>query len=258
MAARISRRRFMTGAAALGGAAALTGCAPLDAVTRSGTLNAGEDLTKVTQRFLLSPSSMAKEFSIPDITPTFRANGSVNPQDADYLALAADGFADFKLQVGGLVQMPMQFSLADLRAMPARTQITRHDCVEGWSCVGQWKGVQLAHILDLVKLKPEARYMVFRCFDTFVQTLDGGLRYYESHDLEDSYHPQTILAYEMNGQALPIAHGAPLRLRVERQLGYKMAKYLMSIEAVADFADIGGGKGGFWEDYADYAWYAGI
>jgi DMSO/TMAO reductase YedYZ molybdopterin-dependent catalytic subunit len=142
--------------------------------------------------------------------------------------------------------------------MPSRTQITRHDCVEGWSCIGQWQGVQLGRVLDAVQLKPAARYVVFYCADTFVQTLDGGIRYYESHDLEDAYHPQTILAYAMNGAPLPIAHGAPLRLRVERQLGYKMAKYVMRIEAVESCAGIGQGKGGFWEDYADYAWYAGI
>ncbi len=258
MAARINRRALLQGAAASAGAVALAGCAPLDGVTTSGTLQAAEGLTRTTQRFFLSPSSMAKEFSPADISRNFRANGSTNPAEPEYVALAGHGFADWRLKVGGLVEQPTAFSLADLRAMPSRTQITRHDCVEGWSCIGQWKGVQLAHVLTLVKLKPSARYLVFNCADQLVQTLDGSGRYYESHDLEDSFHPQTILAYEMNGAPLPVAHGAPLRLRVERQLGYKMAKYIMTIDAVESFAEIGRGKGGFWEDFADYQWYAGI
>jgi DMSO/TMAO reductase YedYZ molybdopterin-dependent catalytic subunit len=151
----------------------------------------------------------------------------------------------------------MEFSLTDLRAMPSRTQITRHDCVEGWSCIGKWTGVQLAKVLEQTGLKPEARFIVFRCADELEKTLDGSGRYYESLALEDAYHPQTILAYDMNGAPLTVPHGAPLRVRVERQLGYKMAKYLMAIEAVASFADLGRGHGGFWPDRG-YDWYAGI
>jgi DMSO/TMAO reductase YedYZ molybdopterin-dependent catalytic subunit len=258
MADKISRRTLLTGVAATTGAAALAACAPFDAVTGSGVLQTAEGLTRATQRFFLSPSSMAKEFNEADISAYFRANGSVDPTEPDYVALATNGFADWRLKVGGLVERPLELSLADLRAMPSRTQITRHDCVEGWSCVGKWKGVPLAHVLNLAKLKPTARYIVFTCADHLVQTLDGTGRYYESHDLEDSFHPQTILAYQMNGETLPIAHGAPLRLRVERQLGYKMAKFIMTIDAVDSFAEIGRGKGGFWEDYAAYQWYAGI
>jgi DMSO/TMAO reductase YedYZ molybdopterin-dependent catalytic subunit len=148
-------------------------------------------------------------------------------------------------------------SLSDLRSMPSRTQITRHDCVEGWSCIGKWKGVQLSTILAKVGLRPKAKYIVFRCADSLEQTLDGSGKYYESIAIEDAYHPQTILAYEMNDVPLPVAHGAPLRLRLERQLGYKMAKYIMEIEALESFADIGRGRGGFWEDRG-YEWYAGI
>ncbi len=169
------------------------------------------------------------------------------------MALAANNFADWKLKVDGLVESPSEFSLAELRAMPSRTQITRHDCVEGWSCIGKWKGVQLAHVLDQVKLKPEARYIVFHCADT----LYGEAFYYESIGLEDALHPQTILAYEMNDETLTIPHGAPLRVRIERQLGYKMAKYIMRIEAVESYADLFGGNGGFWEDRG-YEWYGGI
>jgi DMSO/TMAO reductase YedYZ molybdopterin-dependent catalytic subunit len=137
--------------------------------------------------------------------------------------------------------------------MPSRTQITRHDCVEGWSAIGKWKGAELTPLLQSVGLKPEARYLVFHCADT----LEPGARYYESIDLIDAFHPQTILAYDMNDAALTVPHGAPIRLRVERQLGYKHAKYVMRIEAVSSYASIAGGNGGFWEDRG-YAWYAGI
>jgi DMSO/TMAO reductase YedYZ molybdopterin-dependent catalytic subunit len=137
--------------------------------------------------------------------------------------------------------------------MPARTQITRHDCVEGWSAIGQWTGAPLKLLLDAAGLKQSARYIVFHCADRI-----GGAPYYESIDLIDAFHPQTILAWALNGQMLPVQNGAPLRLRVERQLGYKHAKYVMRAEAVASLAGIGGGKGGFWEDRSDYEWYAGI
>ena len=161
---------------------------------------------------------------------------------------------DYRLQVIGLIEQPASFTLTELREMPSRTQITRHDCVEGWSAIGKWKGVPLSALLDRVRPKPEARYAVFYCADPMDRQ---GRRYYESIDMEDAYHPQTILAYELNGQSLPIANGAPIRLRVERQLGYKMAKYVMSIQLVESFDKIGGGKGGFWEDQG-YEWYAGI
>ena len=137
--------------------------------------------------------------------------------------------------------------------MPSRTQITRHDCVEGWSAIGQWTGVPLGRLLGEAGLRPAARYVVFHCADDF----DGSL-YYESIDLADAHHPQTILAYAMNGAPLPIGHGAPLRLRVERQLGYKQAKFVMRLEVVASLAAIGAGKGGYWEDAIGYDWYAGI
>ena len=144
-------------------------------------------------------------------------------------------------------------SLADLRALAARTQITRHDCVEGWSAIGQWTGVPLGEVLKAAGLAANARYIVFHCADN----LDGQGLYYESIDLFDAFHPQTILAYAMNGRPLQIGHGAPVRLRVERQLGYKHAKFVMRIEAAESLAAFGYGKGGFWEDRG-YAWYAGI
>jgi DMSO/TMAO reductase YedYZ molybdopterin-dependent catalytic subunit len=255
---RPSRRWLLSGAASSLGALMLSGCDDLSRSPRfRRVLYTGEDVNYLVQRALLSPASMAREFPESEISANFRANGSISPDSAAYKALAANDFVDWRLDVGGLVEKPAKFSLADLRAMPARTQITRHDCVEGWSCIGKWTGVQLAHVLQQAGLKPNARYIVFTCADKLEQTLDNSGQYYETIDLEDAFHPQTILAYEMNGAPLRVPHGAPLRVRIERQLGYKMAKYVMRIEAVESFADRGRGRGGFWEDRG-YDWYAGI
>jgi DMSO/TMAO reductase YedYZ molybdopterin-dependent catalytic subunit len=254
----INRRRFLGRVVPGAGALALAGCDALSESPRfRDVLSSAEDLTMKVQRFLLSQDSLAREFTEADISPDFRANGTTNPSSAEYRALTENGFADWRLQVGGLVERPAEFSLDDLRAMPSRTQITRHDCVEGWSSIGKWSGVQLSRVLDQVGLKPEARYIVSTCADDLGRSLDGNNRYYESIDLFDALHPQTILAYEMNDQVLPIAHGAPLRMRVERQLGYKMAKYIMRIDAVDSLAAIGRGNGGYWPDRG-YDWYAGI
>ena len=168
--------------------------------------------------------------------------------------MVGNGFRDYRLAFGGLVSQPFSLSLDELRALPSRTQITRHDCVEGWSAIGKWKGVQLGALLERAKVLPAARYVVFRCADK----LDpDGPAYYESIDLEDAHHPQTILAYDLNDAPLPVANGAPIRVRVERQLGYKMAKYIMAIDLVESLDAIEGGKGGYWEDQG-YEWYAGI
>lgn len=249
-----SRRGFLMSALGSAGAALLSGC---DAAYRSkwlpGVLGVGESLNRLSQRLIAPRRAMAQEFSEKDLSPYFRSNGTRNPDDAGYQALAAGGFADWRLQVGGLVRTPTSFSLQQLRAMPSRTQITRHDCVEGWSAIGKWTGVPLAAVLAIVQPQSGARYAVFHCADP----MGDGDRYYESVDMDDACHPQTILAYELNGAALPIANGAPLRVRVERQLGYKMAKYLMRIELVESYAAIGRGKGGYWEDRG-YEWYAGI
>jgi DMSO/TMAO reductase YedYZ molybdopterin-dependent catalytic subunit len=178
--------------------------------------------------------------------------------DADYQALAAGGFKDWRLVVDGLVDHPQSLSLAEVRALPARTQITRHDCVEGWSGVAEWTGARMAALLALAGMKPQARYVVLHCADTFDPGARQGMRkYYETLDLIDALHPQTILAYQMNGQTLAIPHGAPLRLRAERHLGYKQAKYVMRVEVTDRFDNIGGGKGGFWPDRG-YERYAGI
>jgi DMSO/TMAO reductase YedYZ molybdopterin-dependent catalytic subunit len=254
----INRRSLLTGLAA-GGLLPLAGCS-LDSRSPGvmSILDKAEYLTEGVQRALLAPRlALAPEFSPGMITPTFKPNGSIDPDDPDYVALRQNGFADWKLAVGGLVERPMSLSLADLRALPSRSQITRHDCVEGWSCIGKWKGAQLSALLAIAGLKPQARYIAFFCADTLEQTLDNTGRYYETIDFIDAFHPQTILAYEMNYAPLKVEHGAPLRLRVERQLGYKMAKYIMRIEAIDSFARLSRGQGGFWEDRG-YEWYAGI
>jgi DMSO/TMAO reductase YedYZ molybdopterin-dependent catalytic subunit len=252
---RFGRRRLLGGMAAGLSALTLGGCDKLSQnTTVIRILDSAEALTRSVQRAITGRRSMAAEFAESDISPDFRSNGTHNPEDADYQALARSGFADWRLDVGGLVERPMRLSLEDIRALPPRTQITRHDCVEGWSCIGKWKGARLSSLLDRVGVRPDARYVMFFCADP----MDiSGAKYYESTDLEDAYHPQTILAYEMNDQPLPIPYGAPLRLRNERQLGYKMAKYIMRIELVDSFARIGQGRGGYWEDQG-YEWYAGI
>src|SRR6187200_1262128 len=252
------RRGFLTRGLAAASTALLAGCDELsDPPWVKRVLDSAEELTRVSQRALLSPTAFAREYTEADLSPAFKANGSTDPGDPIYKAHAANDFADWKLGIGGLVETPLELSLAELRAMPARTQITRHDCVEGWSCIGKWTGVPLKALLDRAQLKPTARYIVFHCADDLAETGDDSGKYYESIGLVDAFHPQTILAYQMNGAALPIPHGAPLRLRVERQLGYKMAKYVMGIEAVENVAGIRGGRGGFWEDRG-YEWYAGI
>jgi DMSO/TMAO reductase YedYZ molybdopterin-dependent catalytic subunit len=253
-----SRRQLLTRALGASALLTLSGCDRLSQSTAARHALANvEDLDSWLQRHLMSRRTLAREYSTADISRQFRANGSIGVDDPDYIRLAQGGFADWRLTVDGLVERPLSLSLEELRALPTRTQITCHDCVEGWSCVGQWTGVRLSTVLQMARLRPLARYIVFHCADALEQTLDGTGQYYESIDLIDAFHPQTILAYDMNGSTLPIAHGAPLRLRVERQLGYKMAKYVMRIEALDSFSALGRGRGGFWEDRG-YEWYAGI
>jgi DMSO/TMAO reductase YedYZ molybdopterin-dependent catalytic subunit len=232
----------------------LSGCDKIAAAPATGTLlDLGEKATFAAQRLVTDRSALAQEFGAADMSPVFRTNGTARPSSDAYAALAASGFADWRLVIDGLVARPLSLSLAQLQAGPRRTQITRHDCVEGWSAIGQWTGTPLRLVLQQAGLRSSARYILFHCADTF-----GGTPYYESIDLIDAFHPQTILAWAMNGQALSVGHGAPVRLRVERQLGYKQAKYVMRIQAVDSLAGIYGGKGGYWEDNAGYQWYAGI
>ena len=251
---RIDRRRFFARSAQAVGLMLLAGC---DKLSQSEwfpkILGRAEGLTRSVQRLVTPRKAMAPEYAEADLSPVFPTNGNIDPENPDYQAQVRNGFADWKLTVSGLVEHPAEFSLEELRRLPSRTQITRHDCVEGWSAIAKWKGAPLAEILNRVRPLPSARYVVFYCADPD----DSGANYYESIDFDDAYHPQTLLAYEINDQILPVAHGAPIRLRLERQLGYKMAKYVMRIELVESFESIGGGHGGYWEDQG-YEWYAGI
>lgn len=253
----IDRRKLLLGSAAL----ALSGCKVFDSAgDKSGILHrifgSHQALTEPAQRALMG-DRLAPEFSEADIRQGQRPNGSTDPVSAAYRQMAGTGFGDYRLTVTGLVDAPLSLSLADLTALPSRTQITRHDCVEGWSCIAKWQGVPLGTVLNLAKPKLTARYAVFHCFDAIERSLSGEVFYYESLDLIDAYHAQTILAYAMNGSPLPVANGAPLRLRVERQLGYKMAKYVHTIELTDSLAAIGQGHGSYWADRG-YEWYAGI
>ena len=244
----ISRRALV---GSLGSGLLLSGCDRLDrSPAFNGVLRTGETLTYRAQRLVSNRAALAPEYAGADRSPVFRSNGTALPAGADYAAHIAANFADWRLAIDGLVQRPLSLSLAQIVALPHRTQ---HDCVEGWSAIGQWTGVPLKLLLDMAGLQTAARFLVFHCADRYGQGL-----YYESIDLIDGFHPQTILAWAMNGHRLPVPNGAPLRLRVERQLGYKQAKYVERIEAVASLAGIGGGKGGYWEDSNDYEWYAGL
>ena len=250
----LTRRRLIGSIGAGASGLLLSGC---DRIASSPTvrqvLGAGEGLTMRAQRLVTDRTALAREFAASDMSPVFRTNGNTMPASEAYQAHAAGHFAAWRLAIDGMVRRPQSASLAQIRAMPARTQITRHDCVEGWSAIGKWTGVPLKLLLDAAGPLPAARYAVFHCADDF-----DGDAYYESIDLIDAYHPQTILAWGMNDQLLSVGHGAPLRLRVERQLGYKQAKYVMRVEMVDSLARIGSGKGGYWEDSAGYQWYAGI
>ena len=247
----IGRRRLI-GSIAAGGL--LSGCDKLSQNEAfRDILFKAEDAHRLLQRSLTDRAALAKEFRADQMSPVFGTNGTNNPTPPAYQALAANRFADWRLVVDGQVARPLALNLAQLRTMPTRTQITRHDCVEGWSAIGKWHGVPLKLLLEQAGLRPSARYIVFHCADIY-----GERPYYESLDLIDAFHPQTILAWGMNDRLLDIGHGAPLRLRAEKHLGYKHAKYVMRIEATDSLAGIHGGKGGLWEDIAGYEWYAGI
>jgi len=233
----------------------LAGCGRIDeSAPGAAMLDLTDRLTRRAERLLLSGRPLVRELSSAQISATFPTNGTVLPKGDGYQRLLEGEFRDWRLRVDGLVAQPLALSLAELRAMPARTQITMHNCDEGWSAVGQWTGVQLSRVLDRCAPRLNARYVVFHCMD--VQEADGA-PYYESIDLLDAVHPQTILAYGLNGAALTVGHGAPLRLRVELQIGYKNAKYVDRIELVERLSAIGRGRGGWWEDFDRAPWYAG-
>ena len=213
-------------------------------------LRMGDNLTYAAHRTLLPSQRLAREFSYKDIS-SFPAIGTTNPgapdkptRSEDYARLQKGGFADWRLSVTGVVTSPGSFSLADLKALPSRTQITRHTCEEGWSAIAEWTGVQLGRVLEAAGIRPEARWVNFYSFDGWIDSID----------LLDALHPQTLLAYGMNGSNLSVPHGAPVRLRVETQMGYKSMKFLERIVVMDKFDD--GGKQGNIQN--GWAWYAGI
>lgn len=253
------RRNFLARAGAFSGLLALGGCSDLNQTKWwPNILGSVEALTKWAQRLFAGSHALAQEYTKADIAPHFRANGTLNPGTSEYEKLAANNFRDWRLEVAGLVSRPLSLSLTDLMKMPSRTQITRHDCVEGWSCIGEWTGVQLSRVLALASPNPSARYAVFYCMDPMGDSYGDSIKeapfYYETLDLLEATHPQTLLAYRLNGQMLPVEHGAPVRVRAERQLGYKQAKFVERIELVESFDHIEGGKGGYWEDQGYEQW----
>jgi len=258
----LSRRSFLTASAAGVSSLVLAGCDQFDFLRNSDDsvrnfVERANTLTYQAQRILGGEQSLARTYDESEIRQPQRPNGSTDPQTDEYLALKANNFADYRFRVAGLVETPLEFSLEQLRNMPAQSQVTRHDCVEGWSCIAKWSGTRLGPILDMAKPKPTARFVVYHCFDSMGGGLSGPEVYYESSDLIDAYHPQTILAYGLNNQTLPVSNGAPVRVRIERALGYKQPKYVHTIELVDSFAPFGAGNGGYWEDHG-YDWYGGI
>ncbi len=241
----ISRRTaIITGLGSLG-ALMLPGCSKKLPPTYGNILRMGDAFTYVAQRTLLPGQSLATEYKPGDIS-SFPATGTTNPADKTkpyfndaYGKLNDSSFSNWRLSVEGRVAKPGLYSLADLQRFPPRTQITRHLCEEGWSAIGEWTGVPLALVLSSAGILPSARFVNFYAYDGYM----------ESIDMLDALHPQTILAYGMNGRNLPVPHGAPLRLRVETQIGYKSVKYLKRIVVTDEFVDTGD---------SGWAWYTGI
>jgi DMSO/TMAO reductase YedYZ molybdopterin-dependent catalytic subunit len=251
---RMPRRAFITGMASSAGVL-LAGCSPTDPPTYGHVLRMGDLLTYKAHRLLLPAQSLAREYDYADIS-SVPAIGTTNPADPHksnvfskehgpvYERLLAHQFADWRLHVEGSVARPRAFSLDELKRMPSRTQITRHTCEQGWSAIAQWTGVPLRSVLESAGIRPTARFVQFYTYDGWVDGID----------MLDALHPQTILAYGMNGRDLPISHGAPLRARVETQLGYKSRKFLRRIVVTDHFDDHG--RRGFNQN--GWSWYAGI
>ena len=246
----ITRREVLIAGLASVGGLLLPGCSKKLPPTYGNILRMGDNLTYVAHRALLPGQSLAREYSHKDIS-SFPATGTTNPGDPDkpkssetYRRLQGGGFADWRLSVEGLVARPGSYSLADLKRFPSRTQITRHVCEEGWSAIGEWTGVPLSRVLDAAGMLPTARFVSFYSYDDWADSID----------LLDALHPQTLLAYGMNGRELSVPHGAPVRLRVETQMGYKSMKYLQRIVVTDEFDD-GGKKGNIQNGWS---WYAGI
>src|SRR5213596_2388285 len=243
----LTRRKFIGAGVAGAGVGAAGyfvnryGLVPPD---HAGIIGVGETLTYAAQRLITSGHSLAREFKRSDISKVAPVNGP-HPKDEKYLAFLADGFKDWRLSVEGLVARPVSFSLEELKRLPAETHILLHACEEGWSYIAEWTGVRLATVLDLAGTRPEARYVVFEPFPNPNQSRTLVRVLWETHDMADALHPQTLLAYGMNGEALPPDFGAPLRLRLGRQMGWKNTKYLSRI-VVPDRRDHYRKGGGTW------------
>lgn len=234
------------------GAASLTGCGPVkDQLTTSlyGVLDSVQWLNHT----IVGTRGMARLYKESDISSDYRIDSLNTPSDTRYADAARDNWSGYRLPITGLVDRPQVFTLAELRAMQQLGEITRHDCVEGWSVIGKFSGVRLSDVLATAQPKPTARYVIFRCMDHDEQ----GTPYYESLNLHEAAHPQTILALRLNDSPLDPAHGAPVRLKIPTQLGYKSAKWVYRIELASAFRSLYGGNGGYWEDQG-YNWYAGI
>jgi DMSO/TMAO reductase YedYZ molybdopterin-dependent catalytic subunit len=259
----LNRRRLLGIGAAGASSLILAGCDQFDVfATRGGDwrnfLERANQLTYAAQRALVPDQALQREFAESEIRQGQRPNGSTDPRNIpEYAELEAAQFANYKLSITGMVETPKSYTLAELRNMPARTQITRHDCVEGWSTIAKWTGTPLGAVLDQSKIKPGAKFIIYHCYDKMGGGLSAPEPYYESSDLIDAYHPQTILAYGLNNENLPVSNGAPVRVRIERALGYKQAKYVHTIEVADSFTQYGMGRGGYWEDHG-YDWYGGI
>lgn len=249
----LPRRALLGGLASLGGLA-LAGCKDENPPTYGNLLRMGDNLSYRAHRLLLPRHALAREYDHADIS-SILAIGTTDPGDAGqpafdvdqgeaYAALRAKGFADWGLAVEGRVARPGVWSLADLKALPQRSQITKHTCEEGWSAIAQWTGTPLSALLRAAGVLPSARFVTFYAYDAIVDGID----------MVDALHPQTILAYGMNGAELPVQHGAPVRLRVETQLGYKSVKYLRRVVVTDRFLDPG--KRGDIQN--GWSWYAGI
>lgn len=254
MSSKLSRRKLITrglGAAAgvsgLGVAAHLANRYGLTPPDYGGIFGVGETLTYAAQRILMSQHSLAREFDRSEISKVAPINGKP-PENEIYQRLLAGGFQDWRLTVSGMVARPASFSLAELKRFPSRSQITHQACEEGWSFIAEWTGVPLSYVLDFVGVSEQARYVVYFSLDE---------SWWDSIDMADAWHPQTFLAYGMNGQELPIGHGAPVRMKVARQLGYKSVKHLSHITVTDTMKNIGDGRGSP-APAAGYSWYAGI
>ena len=250
MSTPISRRTWLTSLPAVGGLL-LTGCSRETFVpprVRGGLIGAADVLTMSTNRMLLLGQPLAREYPRSAIADPFPTWNQTNPGNAAYQRHLKEGFKNWRLPINGLVARPIELSLDEIRSLPARTQITAHVCEQGWSAIGEWKGVPLQRVLESAGgVTPAARYVV-------IDTFDG---WYEGYDLFEVAHPQTLLAYGLNGRDLPTGNGAPLRLRVERQCGYKNLKFLRSIRVVDSLAGFGRGTGGINSDFG-FHWFAGV